>query len=330
MYKNKYVHLQKKNKPKRMNNELLYKLMLLIMFLVCWSCHNQIEVPIDIMPPETKPPVELPQEFDPPNLKGTQWKLNGIVDVETNILKVLEPKECETCYTFTFDTDTTAFGKSVFNEFYINGLNPIVLYGTNWGEPEDAGLYKNIIRRSVTSYDANENELKFFFDNNRKYLYFTPGSYNTNLPDELCTVENLWEQPLHVIKECIHGKWKVLKTSFWGSPGNYYPTNNIVNIDTLNNTVLITTEENDPWSRMNANGTFSFNWEYKEVYGLEMMSNKPQYSTYVMQNNDNEIEGWFFDNIAKDILYVVVDFKPYQSQSMRYYFLKLKNNYFNQ
>ena len=49
-------------------------------------------------------------------LKGTKWKLAGIVDKETGTLKVLEPKECEECFTLTFDTDYTATVRSINKE----------------------------------------------------------------------------------------------------------------------------------------------------------------------------------------------------------------------
>ena len=47
------------------------------------------------------------------SLKGTKWKLAGIVDTRTGDLKVLEPKDCEECYTLMFDTDFTAIILSV-------------------------------------------------------------------------------------------------------------------------------------------------------------------------------------------------------------------------
>jgi len=38
-------------------------------------------------------------------LKGTVWKLAGIVDSKTGVIKELDPKNCEDCYTLWFDTD---------------------------------------------------------------------------------------------------------------------------------------------------------------------------------------------------------------------------------
>jgi len=36
-------------------------------------------------------------------LKGTSWKLVGIVDTETGILREFERKDCEKCFTLTFE-----------------------------------------------------------------------------------------------------------------------------------------------------------------------------------------------------------------------------------
>lgn len=62
-------------------------------------------------------------EFDPSSLDGTKWKLEGIVDEQTNALKELAPKDCEECYTLTFDTDSTATVHSITNERKLNLSN---------------------------------------------------------------------------------------------------------------------------------------------------------------------------------------------------------------
>ena len=41
-------------------------------------------------------------------LKGTSWKLKGIYNANTKEFKVFAPEKCNDCYSFTFDTDTTA------------------------------------------------------------------------------------------------------------------------------------------------------------------------------------------------------------------------------
>ena len=104
-------------------------------------------------------------------LQGTKWKLKGIVDIQTSTLKELEPNDCDKCYTFVFDTDTTAWGYNCLNEMYIGGLNPIVIGGTKIGETGDAGIYLDALF-SVVSYTFDGKEMKLFFNNN--YLLYKP------------------------------------------------------------------------------------------------------------------------------------------------------------
>jgi len=104
-------------------------------------------------------------------LKDTKWKLEGIMNVQTGDLKKLEPKDCEECYTFTFNTNTTARGYTVLNEMFISDLNPFSIWGTKIGEEGDAGIcYDALV--SVKSYTFYKCELKLFYDNNSKYLLY--------------------------------------------------------------------------------------------------------------------------------------------------------------
>jgi hypothetical protein len=126
-------------------------------------------------------------------LEGTKWKLEGIVDVETGTMKVLEPTGCDYCYTFVFadnfsslpvDTfirnngDTLfwrdyAFGHSRDNNFWLLSLNPITFASTKVGETGDGKVYYDAMFK-VNSYMFNKNELKFFYNENytRKYLLY--------------------------------------------------------------------------------------------------------------------------------------------------------------
>jgi hypothetical protein len=134
-------------------------------------------------------------------LKGTKWKLAGIVDTEANTLKELEPKNCTKCYTFTFG------GDGVFNPT-IWRSNGEMYIGTGWyeiatghacsnvmtflyrvdyktgaffvynvgtitemGEPLDVKLYFESLEL-VQSFSYNENELKLFYNDNNNYLLF--------------------------------------------------------------------------------------------------------------------------------------------------------------
>ena len=105
-------------------------------------------------------------------LVGTEWKLLGIVDVQTGDLTVLEPKECAECYSFTFNTDSTASGWSTSN-YLIVELKPIVriIILTDAGEYGDGYLFQSAIA-TIISYELNVNELKFYYNENKNYLKF--------------------------------------------------------------------------------------------------------------------------------------------------------------
>jgi hypothetical protein len=115
------------------------------------------------------------------SLKGTKWKLVGIVDVETGDLKVLEPKDCTECYTFTFDTDTTFSTYSSFNELgggyivdYIEHSFQVTYFGgTKAGESGDGELYvRPFWNGTVQSFFYKESELRLYYDENRNYLLY--------------------------------------------------------------------------------------------------------------------------------------------------------------
>jgi hypothetical protein len=59
-------------------------------------------------------------EPEPTGLTGTKWKLQGILDIQTDVLQILEPTDCEKCYTLEFDTDSTASGYSAVLSIFIN------------------------------------------------------------------------------------------------------------------------------------------------------------------------------------------------------------------
>jgi hypothetical protein len=106
------------------------------------------------------------------SLKGTKWKLAGIVDVQTGELKELEPKDCEECYTLEFDTDSTALLQSVSNEgrAYINRNPPYLSTSTERGEGGDGNIFVNSLY-FITSYKREGNELKFFYQKDGENLY---------------------------------------------------------------------------------------------------------------------------------------------------------------
>jgi hypothetical protein len=109
------------------------------------------------------------------SLTGTKWKLAGIADLRTGALEALEPKDCEGCYTLSFDTDTTAQGLSMANIVLLTKLNPVEIHcGTYVLECPDGDMCNRYCEalRSVKSYAFDKNGLKFFFDDNGHYLLF--------------------------------------------------------------------------------------------------------------------------------------------------------------
>jgi len=108
----------------------------------------------------------------PITLQGTKWKLAGIVEVQTGEMKELEPKKCSECYTFTFDTDSTAVGQTVSNDLFV-WLRPVLSVASysKAGELGDGYLFLNIIK-TIISYELNKNELKFYYDDGKNYLLF--------------------------------------------------------------------------------------------------------------------------------------------------------------
>ena len=108
------------------------------------------------------------------SLEGTKWKLAGIIDVKTGALKVLDPKDCEKCYTFSFDTDSTASGITIANHLLVR-LRPVLYFNIatealDCHESDCALFYEAI--KSMVCYKSDKNGLKFYFDEQRKYLYF--------------------------------------------------------------------------------------------------------------------------------------------------------------
>jgi len=118
-------------------------------------------------------------------LPGTSWKLVGIVDPRTENLKVLEPNDCEECYTLTFLTDSTLSGQGVNILLYrsddddINYPNYINYpdYTANYilstirfhfyipaiDEPYDGNRYWSVLFRSK-KFELSDTELKLYHE----------------------------------------------------------------------------------------------------------------------------------------------------------------------
>jgi hypothetical protein len=139
--------------------------------LLCTGCANDGGNYLE----EKKSEPILQSEDEPDtniNVQGTNWKLAGIVDSETNILEELKPKDCDRCYTLNFDTDSTGFGWSTTNQISIN-LQGARLLGimTAVGERGDGYLFGDILY-FVDSYKLENNELKFFYNDCKNYLLY--------------------------------------------------------------------------------------------------------------------------------------------------------------
>ncbi len=111
-------------------------------------------------------------EKDKLKLKGTTWKLDGIYDVNKKELKVLAPIECEDCYSFTFDTDSTAQGKSATNKLGVYLTEPVRIGVQTFVAEIGDGYIFNEATSKITHYNASNTYLKFFFDEGNKYLLF--------------------------------------------------------------------------------------------------------------------------------------------------------------
>ncbi len=111
-------------------------------------------------------------EKDKLKLKGTTWKLDGIYDVNKKELKVLAPVECADCYSFTFDTESTAQGKSTTNQLGVSLTNPVRIGIQTYIAEIGDGYIFNEATGKITHYNASNTYLKFFFDEGNKYLLF--------------------------------------------------------------------------------------------------------------------------------------------------------------
>ena len=93
------------------------------------------------------------------SLKDTQWKLAGIVNLQTNELKVLKPEvsNCIKCYTLLFNSKSIADGFSTFCVVRVNLTQPECLISIIGGQNErdDGYLFQEAINL-VTSYSIKK------------------------------------------------------------------------------------------------------------------------------------------------------------------------------
>ena len=169
-------------------NNLFKKYIFFILIASClFSCdnHKQSDVveedlpviveedPLEIIEEE---PHEIVQGFEiPTHLPSTKWKLEGIVDVQTNTIKELEPKDYERCYTLTLYSDGTFTGYTSRNKFVCvfesSTGNVRLLLITEINEQGDGSLFYNTLL-SVQSHTQQEHELKLFYNDKMNYLLY--------------------------------------------------------------------------------------------------------------------------------------------------------------
>jgi hypothetical protein len=131
--------------------------LLFIVFLVSFMA-GSCEKPEDVCTCEQ--PVASVQ------LQGTKWKLEGVVNLQTGEMQVLEPVACESCYTLQFNSDTIGSGRSASNTFYFNLKQPQDTWMTLAGETGDGDFFTYLIFIALHEYeyehDSENAKFKFF------------------------------------------------------------------------------------------------------------------------------------------------------------------------
>jgi len=164
-------------------------------------------------------------------LESTKWKLVGIVDANTNELKVLEPIDSDgfashffdEFYTLLFESKNTFSGRTTTNgiggTYEVNYETNSILFldfgGTKLGELGDGNLWWSIFPK-IKSFSLQENELKLYYNDNNNYLFFKafkPYSYGK-------TIKIFIDEPATIQKKCFdhlgkaEGFYFVLETRY--------------------------------------------------------------------------------------------------------------------
>ena len=113
-------------------------------------------------------------------LQDTAWKLVGVFDTETDtLIKELVPKDCEECYTFTFDTNSTFKGRitnNIIDGYYkieceISNFRFINIGGTEAIDLADGYLYRQILGK-IQSFTVKDTYLYLYYDDGKNYLKY--------------------------------------------------------------------------------------------------------------------------------------------------------------
>ena len=119
------------------------------------------------------------------SLVNTKWKLEGIVDVETEILTELGHKECYECYTITFRPDSTFIGtmghcKIIFWNYEVDYKTGVLLIpnngkdaGCDLPESQEERLYLQILLE-IQSFIVNKYPriLHLYYNDAKNYLKY--------------------------------------------------------------------------------------------------------------------------------------------------------------
>jgi hypothetical protein len=152
-----------------------FKLLIIASFLLIGlSCQKDDLTDQTPYPPqEEEDPLSV---FKPiTGLKGSQWKLAGYADTQTDEMIAAEPADCEHCYTFTFDTDYSGFGYSIINQMFYLIYPRTMVCVTTLVDDEDNGnaklFYEAIQKMSYFGYLGGD-EIKFFYNDGKNYLLY--------------------------------------------------------------------------------------------------------------------------------------------------------------
>ena len=137
---------------------------------------------------------EINRIYNDTNLQGSKWILVGIVDIQADTLRELEPKDGKfwwqyykdtyievSCYSLEFITDSTLCTFSSTNEnhakykadYETNSFEVVCFGGTRLGEIGDGDLYSDLFaERQIKSFSLQKNELRLYYNNENNYLLF--------------------------------------------------------------------------------------------------------------------------------------------------------------
>ena len=122
------------------------------------------------------------------SLEGTKWKLAGIVNAKTGVLKILEPKNCENCYTLAFDnmvpyceedilssfstySSTNKLGGCYTVDYAQHSIHIFNFGGTKIGENGDGNLWWDIFP-IIEYFSLQKNQLRLYYNGKNNYLLF--------------------------------------------------------------------------------------------------------------------------------------------------------------